>query len=708
MELAHAIAAILVSGLWVLGALGCFAVAVWLQRRRQSFGAAHSAVIAAAALTGLWAAAGVLTGIASAPAAIAESARNLGWMFALYRLFAIDGRHASMRPVRPMIAALVFVELLQASIWVWLMSQGQVGLGHGSMFRTLTLFHFLVASGTLVLLHNLYGGASSLARRTLRWPCTAMALIWTVDLNLYAIGYLAGATPLVLAALRGMLGLPTAVLLLLSGLGRGSNQRLRPSRTVAFQSVSLLMIGGYLVALVAASQWLALSGSDYAAWLQLAFVTAAASVSMIVLPSRRLRGWLRVTLAKHLFQHRYDYRSEWLRFTRTIAENSGDRVSLEERVIRAIADITDSPAGLLLTPAEAGPFELAASWQWPMVQVPAEALGAISVRAIEARAYVADLDELRAGRSDPDSQPPLPDWLLAEPRAWALVPLLHFERLVGAVVLARPAHARPLDWEDFDLLRVAGQQLASYLAEHAGQAALAEAARFDDFHRRIAFVMHDIKNLASQMGLLARNAEQHAENPEFRADMLVTLRNSADKLNTLLARLSRYGAPAIATLAPVRADDVAQSVVEQVRARHPVVLVEREPVEVSAERGSLEQVLLHLVQNAIDASTPGCPVFVRVASEALHGVIEVTDSGTGMSPEFVRSRLFKPFDSTKQGGFGIGAYEARELVRAMQGRLDVESREGLGTRFTVRLPRADAAQLIKNLAADAGDEKRVA
>ena len=79
-----------------------------------------------------------------------------------------------------------------------------------------------------------------------------------------------------------------------------------------------------------------------------------------------------------------------------------------------------------------------------------------------------------------------------------------------------------------------------------------------------------------------------------------------------------------------------------------------------------------------------------------------------MSPEFVRRRLFKPFDSTKPGGFGIGAYEARELVRAMQGRLEVESREGLGTRFTVRLPRADAAQLINTLAADGKEEKRVA
>src|SRR5690606_19382205 len=114
-------------------------------------------------------------------------------------------------------------------------------------------------------------------------------------------------------------------------------------------------------------------------------------------------------------------------------------------------------------------------------------------------------------------------------------------RLLGVVVLARPAFARTLDWEDFDLLRVIGRQLASYLAEQASQDALGEAQRFDEFNRRIAFVMHDIKNLASQLSLLARNAEKHAEKPEFRADMLLTLKKSSEKLNALLARLGRYG-----------------------------------------------------------------------------------------------------------------------------------------------------------------------
>ena len=112
---------------------------------------------------------------------------------------------------------------------------------------------------------------------------------------------------------------------------------------------------------------------------------------------------------------------------------------------------------------------------------------------------------------------------------------------------------------------------------------------------------------------------------------------------------------------------------------------------------SLEQVLLHLVQNAIDASPAGTPVLVSVSTDGLSGVIEVVDSGIGMSPEFVRTRLFKPFESTKSGGFGIGAYEAAELVRAMRGQLDVESREGLGTRFVIRLPLAEAAALFETI-----------
>ena len=690
--------------LWLIGAAACGVVATWLWRLVDRFGRACTALAAAMAMTAIWALSSGLLGQTAIATALAEAGRNLGWLFALYRLFAVDGRIRSVQPVRPMLFALGFVELVQAFVHAMF---GAASAAPASLaayaFQSLTLLHLLLQIGGLVLVHNLYVGARAETRLLLRWPAGALLVLWGYDLNYYTVAYLSHGMPEVLGALRSVPALAAAALLAVGALTGRAQVSLRPSRTVTFQSLSLMLIGGYLIGMVALAQWLSWSGGNLAASLQLGVLAAATGLGVAVIASARMRGWMRVMLAKHLFQHRYDYRSEWLRFTRTIAQTGTTQASLNERVIRAVADMTDSPAGLLLALGEGGQLELAARWQWPTAEVPALALPAPQCRFFEHSGYVADLDELRAGRASAAAAAAVPQWLCDEPRAWALVPLLHFEQLVGMIVLARPPHARKLDWEDFDLLRVAGQQLASYLAEHAGQAALAEAGRFEDFNRRIAFVMHDIKNLASQLSLLARNAEQHSDNHEFQRDMLITLRNSSDKLHALLSRLSRYGSTAIDTLEPVAADQVAARVAAQFQALHNVQLVEAAPCRVAAQADSLEQVLVHLVQNAVDASPAGAPVFLRVACAGLGGVIEVLDSGSGMSPEFIRARLFKPFDSTKSGGFGIGAYEARELIRAMRGRLDVESCEGLGSRFTIHLPLYDAAELIDTLAA-----KRVA
>jgi putative PEP-CTERM system histidine kinase len=412
------------------------------------------------------------------------------------------------------------------------------------------------------------------------------------------------------------------------------------------------------------------------------------------LPSPRLRGWLRVTATKHLFQHRYDYREEWLRFTRTVGLSGAASASLEERAVKALADITESPAGLLLMPNEEAQLELTARWNWATIAVPAVACEHGLAGLLEQHNLIIALDEVRGGTNHQGEIAQLPQWLTEAEDVWALVPLIHFERLVGVIVLARPRIERRLDWEDFDLLRVAGQQLASYLSEQAGQQALMDASRFDDFNRRMAFVMHDIKNLASQLALLADNAEKHADNPAFRADMLVTLRNSADKLSALLARLGRYGANPVNDLCPIDLAQLAGQVAERFRQTHSVALTWEKSVEVMGNPEALEQTLVHLVQNAIDASEPGMAVFLDVTAESLHGTIEVIDTGCGMSPEFVRTGLFKTFVSSKPGGFGIGAFEARELVKAMGGRVAVESRQGLGTRFSVVLPLADAVRLL--------------
>lgn len=665
-------------------------LAGWLLWR--SAGARMAAVPQASALAlgAAWAIVTLVLGMGSAAALLLFGLSYLAWLWMLLRLFAGDARLTSVKPVRPVLYSLVFVELLQ--LLFVLGAQWTDYTSEPGAVQAFSMMRLLFSVGALVLVHNLYVGASTAARRVLRWPAAAMAVMWLYDLNFYTVAYLSGAIPALLAELRGILILAMVALLAIGHGTGGMATRFRPSRSVAFQSVSLLAIGGYLIGMILVAQGLAHLGGDLWRLVQIVFVVFASTVAIFLLPSQKLRALVRVTIAKHLFQHRYDYRQEWLRLTRTIGKGGAGALPLHERVVQAMAEITDSPGGALLTPNEEENLVLDARWQWAGLAMPAIAFPRELAFKLQEMDYVVDLDEVRAGRDERVPAAELPEWLIACETGWALVPLLHFGRLVGLVLLARPEVPHKLDWEDFDLLRVVGRQLGSYLAEQAGQEKLGEAHRFDEFNRRIAFVMHDIKNLASQLSLLARNAEKHADNPEFRRDMLVTLTNSADKLNALLARLGRYGGSNTEPVRQVALDRILHATVKRIATdRTPVVLAEVQTCEVTGQAEALEQALVHLIQNAIDASPENAPVLVSAYADKSVGTIEITDSGEGMSSEFIRTQLFKPFHSSKAGGFGIGAFEARELIRAMGGRLEVESQEGLGTRFFIRLPRISAA-----------------
>ncbi len=676
------------------GAIACAIAAAWVLHRGDSDRPDRSATVAALGLTAL--SCGLIAALGpQAPAAnISEGARNLAWIYVLYRLFVADGRDRSMAPIRPVIAALAFVEILQPSLLVFSLRYALTPELADLAFEISTTFRILVAVGALVLLHNLYGGASSATRQAFRWTAAGLAMLWLYELNYQTTAYLTGGMPMELSALHGIVFAAVGALVAIGASHEGGKLMLRPSRKVTFQTLSLLLIGGYLAIMWTISESIAMQRGDLARFTQVAFIFGASVFAVLWLPSKRLRGWLRVTMVKHLFQHRYDYRAEWLRFTQTLGQSGDNPHSLHERVIQALADITDSPSGLLLLPNELGSYELASRWQWPDIDVPAAAMSDQMALLLESGSFVVDLDDVRQGNNRYGEAELLPEWLAANDSAWALVPLLHFDRLTGVIVLRRPLAPRNLDWEDFDLLRVVGQQVASYIAEQAGHHALMESARFDEFNRRIAFVMHDIKNLASQLTLLARNAERHSDNPEFRADMLVTLRNSAEKLNALLARLGRYGAHGSDRRENFELSKVAKVVAGQYASLHPVNVIHTDSCKVTADPEALEQALIHLVQNAVDASEVSLPVVLDISSDGVVGRIEVIDSGSGMSPEFIRNGLFKPFVSSKNAGFGIGAFEARELVLAMGGRLDVESREGLGTRFAIQLPLAAAAGLL--------------
>ncbi|MEP1605611.1 MAG: XrtA/PEP-CTERM system histidine kinase PrsK [Marinomonas sp.] len=678
----------------IAGAVLCGVAALWMAKSGDPARKDRAAGIIAATATGVWCGLAAALDPLSPPAQSAEIARNLSWIYLLFRLFANDGRDASMRPVRPVIVVLAGVEALHILLVTFLVRFSDYAPVADLVFQIAAILRVLVAIGAMVLLHNLYAGATSSARKLLRWSTIASAGIWVFDLNLYTVSYLSNEAPAILYGLRGAVSAVFVIALAIGANSATLGYQLRPSRAVTFQSLSLLIIGAYLIVMSLVSEALFSLGGEFARLMQTGFLALAILAAVVWLPSQKARSWVRVTAIKHLFQHRYDYRSEWLRFTQTIGRVNSAEDSFEERAVKVLADITESPAGILLAPTEEAELELVARWKWPTLEIPAQAAEYQLTGMLEQSGFIIDLDEVRAGTDHHGEAGFVPDWLVGAHDAWALVPLQHFDRLVGVVVLARPRDSRQLDWEDFDLLKVVGQQLASYLAERSGQQALMEASRFDEFNRRIAFVMHDVKNLASQMALLARNAEKHADKPDFRADMLVTLRNSSDKLNTLLERLGRYGTGQALAMKPVQLNELAKRLIARFKDVHEVTLAHADKSLVMADEEALEQALVHLIQNAVDASENGEPIFIDVSNDGIRGSIQIIDSGSGMAPEFVRNGLFKPFVSSKSGGFGIGAFEARELISGMGGRLDVESREGIGTRFSATMPLAEAAELI--------------
>jgi putative PEP-CTERM system histidine kinase len=661
-----------------LAALLFGALAMWQMRQwgrdvhRRWLGAAF-------AVTAAWALSVALLGPHSMAAGLAESGRNfafLGFMYAIVRTAAPEERHRAVRILYAVVAGVIGCQATIAAVIPEFLA---VPLAREALLAAAQMIGLTIAAGSLVLVHNLYGQAAPDSRLGIKFPTIALAAMWAYELHLFTTGYLSRVEPTELVAVRGLVLALLAPLFLL-GLRRNGEWKVQLSRAATFQSFSVLAILAYLIAMMAAARAFEIAGGGLGAIAQAAVVLAMTGAAALVIPSNRARAWLRVILAKHLFEHRYDYREEWLRFARAVGSSGQDNAPIGERIVKALADMAGSPGGLLLVGHEGEALTLEAQWQWA---------GETPARPVEARDLVAFLE--RSGHvldfGAPHQEAPS-STALDGLGGWAGIPLLHRDKLVGLVVLAHPLVRRPLDWEDFDLFRTAGIQAATYLAEARTQEALANAQRFDEFNRRFAFILHDIKNLVSQLSLVARNAERHADNPAFREDMIATLQSSVRKMNDLLVRLSPGRAADAEPPRAVRLAEVADAVVRMKRRVHSVTLAADDDIVGLANPAGLEQALSHLVQNAIDASPGDAPIEVKLGASASEARIEVRDRGTGMSADFIRSRLFQPFASTKDGGFGVGAFEARALIAAMGGRIEVRSREGQGTCFTIFLPLA--------------------
>jgi putative PEP-CTERM system histidine kinase len=427
------------------------------------------------------------------------------------------------------------------------------------------------------------------------------------------------------------------------------------------------------VAMAGAGYYVRYFGGSWGKTVQTILLFGAVLLLVVVLFSGTVRSRLRVFVGKHFFAYRYDYRQEWLRFTARLSSPDPGQ-TVQQQCIRALADLVESPGGILWLRNGTG-FTPAARWNLPETAA-AEPFESPFAAFLAESGWIVDVAEWRASPERYGARA-LPEWLGNLPDAWLVVPLAQGPELLGFVVLAKPRAPVDVNWEVRDLLKTASRQAASYLAQLAASEALLEARKFDAFNRMSAFVVHDLKNLVAQLSLMLKNAERHRDKPEFQRDMLLTVENVVQRMNHLLLQL-RSGATPV--------DKPAAVALEPLPPRRVAVDVAAPGVHAVGHEDRLERVIGHLVQNALDATAPDGSVAMRVFRENGQAAIEIADDGVGMTPEFVRNKLFRPFQSSKPAGMGIGAYESAQYVADLGGRIDVDSQLGRGTRIKVLLP----------------------
>ena len=651
------------------------------------------ACVASAAWAGAIAAYSVSTAMPVMVVEICELARNACWLFVLLQLLGLqtDGNAWTIgdKRWRRIWALLLIVSLLP--IITRSLPSIQV-MGPVSHYQLVLILWLALALAGLVLIEQLYRNATQNARWSIKYLCLGLGALLAYDFFMYAEALLFRELDPELWNARGLIN-ALALPLLAVAISRNSNWRvnLQVSRQVAFHTVTLTGAGVYLLCMAAAGYVIRYMGGSWGSVLQLGFLAAAAGLLVALLFSGKLRAQIRVFLSKHFYDYHYDYREEWLKFTRSLSALNDD---VAEGIIRIMAPLASSPAGMLWGNDDEQTMHLLSYWEMP--RPPAGAgLGQLPAW-LQKTDWVIDLDEWRR-TPDVYEGLELPVWLQKDEQLWLIIPLVFRDYLQAVLILKKSPLKNSINWEDRDLLKTAGRQAAANLAQNLASKALVEARQFEAFNRLSAYVVHDLKNILAQQSLIVSNAAKHRNNPAFVDDMISTVENSVSRMQRLMEQM-RSGIRSAPTHSVALAE-LLQDIVDSKAATMPAPRAELGAVAsadgdsvqveciVQADRERLATVFNHLIQNAQEATAKQGDVIVRLTYEQGIAKVDIEDNGHGMSADFIRDRLFRPFESTKGlTGMGIGVFESREYIRQLGGDISVDSIPGEGSTFHVTIP----------------------
>ncbi|MDE1464591.1 XrtA/PEP-CTERM system histidine kinase PrsK [Spartinivicinus poritis] len=613
-----------------------------------------------------------------------EAVRTLLWCWFLLKLLGYTALAGSKFIAVGRPALLVAVALL---VWLELDSDFLSLVQQQSASDLRIISHLLLAIVSLFLIEQLYRNTQVDKRWAVKHLYLGLTVAFAFDFILYAEALLYSHINLVMWNARGLVD---ALIVPLIALSATRNPKwavdVFVSRRVIYRTSVLVITGGYLLVMAIAGYYIRDFGGEWSEVFLAVFITSALVGFFVLLFSAQIRAKIKVLINKHFFHFKYDYRDEWMRLNNALVSIDATE-PLQQRCIKVMADTVDSPAGVLWCKDKKSVFQPVYGWNMRFSDHWQETRESELVRFLMVKKWVINKSEYDANQSLYDGVA-FPDWFTQNDDNWLIVPLINHDDLFGFIVLARPRAKRTINWEEHDLLKMIGYQLTNYLALINASEELANARQFEAYNRLSAFVVHDLKNVVAQLSLIVTNASKHKHNPEFIDDALETLTNAVAKMNRMLEQL-RKGKIPTKNKSMVDLNTVIAEVARQQSgyAPHVTLVNSDQTIPLNIDRAKLVSVLGHLVQNAQDATEDSGWVKLTAGQDNDNAIINIVDNGVGMDAEFIKTRLFKPFDTTKgNAGMGIGVFDAKEFIESQDGTISVNSEPGKGTEFMIRLP----------------------
>jgi len=463
-----------------------------------------------------------------------------------------------------------------------------------------------------------------------------------------------------------------------------------PTKTVFLNSLTFLLAGSYLLIVGVVAKLMVWVGNATSFQVKALIILLAVSLAAVVAVSDRVRLHIRRWISHYLQKPLYDYRAVWRSFTEGLASQMNEEqlcdasIKLVARIFELLSVsvwLIDERKENLVCVASTSLSKTVAMDSQPSRDDAAQIIGQFQTRQEPVTFERDKLPWAEALRKCHPAQFP-------KGGDRVCVPLAAGDSLLGVMLLGDRVAGLNFSFQEFDLLHCVGDQMAASLLNSRLSQRLLQNKEMEAFQAMSTFFVHDLKNLASTLNLMLKNLPVHFDNPEFRADALRGIGKTCDHINHLISRLSLLRKSL--QLQPLETD--LNKVVASALANCPptpgVELKQHLPSlpKVMLDAEQIDKVITNLALNAIEAVPLGGCISVQTGQNNGWAVVTVSDTGCGMDAEFMSQSLFRPFQTTKKKGLGIGMFQSKMIVEAHGGRIEVESKRGKGSTFRVLLP----------------------